>query len=271
VTRIPTELVQSIREKQTILFAGAGTSMYLGLPSWNGLMRMLAVDLGFDADLFTDFGDYLSLAEYYKISVGDLGDLRSRLDRKWHSDPAIVAKSRVHNAILAMDFPLIYTTNYDRLIEFAHDQVNREYQKVVTVRQMVSARPGVTQIVKFHGDFDSDDSLVFTESDYFERMQFESPLDIRLRSDLLGRSVLFVGYSLTDINVRLMFYKLTKLWSLETKSAARPSSYVFLARPSVVDEQVLKTRGIEVISSDDDDLKIALAQFLEDLAAQVKA
>ncbi|HKO20095.1 MAG TPA: SIR2 family protein [Acidobacteriaceae bacterium] len=261
--------MQSIRDRRIILFAGAGLSMYLGLPSWNGLMRILANDLGFDEDLFVAFGDYLSVAEYYKQTVGDLGDLRSRLDRAWHSNPEIVTTSRVHNAILSMAFPIIYTTNFDRLIEFAYKLSRRPYSKVVTVRHMVAADPTTTQIIKFHGDFDSDDSLVFTESDYFERLQFESPLDIRLRSDLLGRSVLFIGYSLTDINVRLMLYRLTKMWSLDPKATSRPPSYIFLARPSVVEEHVLRARGITVLSSDEDDPQNALAQFLEELSALV--
>ena len=65
-----------------------------------------------------------------------------------------------------------------------------------------------TQIIKFHGDFDDDSSLVLTESSFFIALDFESPLDIKLRSDSLEKSLLFIGYSLSDINIRYMLYKL---------------------------------------------------------------
>jgi len=34
----------------------------------------------------------------------------------------------------------------------------------------------------------------------FDRLYFSSPLDIKLRTDALGRSILFIGYSLSDVN-----------------------------------------------------------------------
>lgn len=40
-----------------------------------------------------------------------------------------------------------------------------------------------------------------------------SPLDIKLRADALGKSILFIGYSLTDINIRYLLYKLHIQWA----------------------------------------------------------
>ena len=45
-------------------------------------------------------------------------------------------------------------------------------------------------------DFSDDSSIVLTESSYFERLEFNSPLDIKLRSDMLGKTILYIGYSL---------------------------------------------------------------------------
>ncbi|MCD8493636.1 MAG: SIR2 family protein, partial [Geovibrio sp.] len=78
--------------------------------------------------------------------------------------------------------------------------------KIASVSDMTQIKDGVTQIVKFHGDFDNDDSLVLDESSYYERLEFETPLDIKLRSDVLGKSVLFIGYSLADVNLRFLFF-----------------------------------------------------------------
>ena len=54
----------------------------------------------------------------------------------------------------------------------------------------------VVQIVKYHGDFSDDESLVLTESSYIRRMDLTSPLDIRLRNDATGRVPVLSGYSL---------------------------------------------------------------------------
>jgi len=35
--------------------------------------------------------------------------------------------------------------------------------------------------VKLHGTFDDDASLVLTETSYFDRLEFESPIDIKMR------------------------------------------------------------------------------------------
>jgi hypothetical protein len=266
---IPQRLVDDVRAKRVILFVGAGLSMGLGLPSWSQLIQGIGEALDFDPSVFASLGDYLQLAEYYTLVRGPIGALRSRWDREWHGSGIAITNSAAHNLIVELAFPIIYTTNYDRWIEKAFESCDRPYFKISTARHLAEAPPSVTQIIKFHGDFDSDDSLVLTESDYFERLEFESPLDLRLRSDVIGRSVLFIGYSLADLNVRLLFYKLTKLWKDSGQEEVRPRSYLFFPAPNVVQRRVLMARGIEVLESDTDDPGQALAEFLAELRNRV--
>lgn len=239
--------------------------MGLGLPGWGALIGAMGEKLGFDPMIFRSLGDNLQLAEFYRLERGSIGPLRSELDRAWHGSSVDIGKSDTHRIIAELAFPTIYTTNFDRWLELAHEHHGVPYQKVVTARDLVEASSEVTHIVKFHGDFDSDESLVLAESDYFERLEFESPLDLRLRADVIGRSVLFIGYSLADINLRLLFYKLTKLWNQPGTYGARPKSYIFLGTPNPVSQRVLRERGIEVLSSDEDDPGVALTQFLTEL------
>jgi hypothetical protein len=258
-------LLESIKRKNVVLFVGAGVSMNLGLLSWKGLISKMAEDLGFEAAQFSTLGDYLALAEYYKIKTGSLGGLRSWMDRTWHSDSVDIGQSEVHRLIVETDFPIIYTTNYDRWLEIAFEHYQRPYSKITNVTDLVRIREGATQIVKFHGDFDDDRSLVLDESSYFERLEFESPLDIKLRSDVLARSVLFIGYSLSDVSLRYLFYKLDKLWKLHGKYSVRPRSYIFVPKPNPVQEAVLDQWGISMISSERADAKTALIEFLQGL------
>jgi hypothetical protein len=256
------ELARAVRERRVILFVGAGVSQNLGLPSFRHLIRHLAEQLDFDPEVFETHGDYLALAEYYTVEKSHIGSLRSWLDREWHADRDI-GNSDVHRLIVDLNFPIIYTTNYDSWLELAFKHYKKEYVKVVNVGDLARTTDDSTQIIKFHGDFEDDSSIVLSETSYFERLNFESPLDIKLRSDLLGRSVLFIGYSLQDINIRLMLFRLMRQWTGFEKH--RPKSFVFLTRPNPVQESILRSRGIEPIVSAFDDPEKGLADFLEKL------
>ncbi|WP_244505809.1 SIR2 family protein [Nitrosomonas communis] len=187
------------------------------------------------------------------------------MDREWHSPSTDIAKSRIHELIATSNFDLIYTTNYDRWIERAFDYHKTPYTKIASVGDLSRATANKTQIVKFHGDFDDDSSIVLDESSYFERLEFESPLDIKLRSDVLGRSVLFIGYSLTDINIRYLFFRLANLWKKSSRGALQPVSFIFSPRPNSVQEAALAQWNIKMISSSEDDPGKALIKFLEKL------
>jgi SIR2-like domain len=259
------QLLQAYRSKRLILFVGAGVSMGLGLPSWRQLVDHMAEELGFDPDIYRTFGNDLTLAEYYRITKGQIGPLRSWMDREWHSTTTDIGKSRVHELMATSNFDLIYTTNYDRWIERAFDHYKKPYTKIANAGDLSSVAADKTQIVKFHGDFDDDTSIVLDETSYFERLEFESPLDIKLRSDVLGRSVLFVGYSLTDINIRYMFFRLANLWKKSSRGALQPTSFVFSPRPNPVQEATLNQWNIKMLSSAEDDPGKALVQLLEQL------
>lgn len=257
------ELLTAYRNKSIVLFVGAGVSKNLGLPTWSELIDHIATELGYDPEIYRSFGNDLALAEYYRIKKGNIGPLRSWMDTNWHSSKIEVKDSKIHELIAKSRFPMIYTTNYDRWIEKAFDHHDRAYTKISTVSDIGRIKDGVPQIIKFHGDFDDDSSIVLDESSYFERLEFETPLDIKLRSDVLGKSVLFIGYSLTDVNLRFLFHKLSKLWGSYGRGGVQPRSYVFTHRPNPIQETILDQWGIKMITSSNSDPKDALTKFLE--------
>ncbi len=263
------DLVEAIRNKRAILFVGAGVSRNVGVPTTEEVVAEIARQLGYDPESFRMLGDHRALAEFYKLTKGNLGPLRSWMDTTWHRADVNVRDSEIHRLIVELPFPIIYTTNYDRWLEKAFDAFGKEYTKIVNVGDLLKAREGVTQIVKFHGDFDDDESIVLTESGFFERLDFESALDIKLQADALSRPVLFIGYSLSDINIRYLVYKLQRLWESSALARLRPKSYIFLSSANPVQERVLRMRGIEPIISQRKDPGEGLAQFLADLARRV--
>lgn len=259
-------LARDIRDRKVILFVGSGLSSPLGLPSWKQLIQHMAEDLGFDPDVLVGPGaDFLQVAEFYKLRKGTIGDLRSWMDRNWSVSDEKLRESRVHKQIVDLGFPLIYTTNYDNNLERAFQLHGQQVSKIASVVDIADAKGDRPHVVKFHGDFSDDNSLVITETDYFERLEFESPLDLRLRSDVLGRTILFVGYSLKDLNLRLLLYKLKRTWDDTAYAKRRPRSFIFLVRPDAVQEGVLESRGVSPIVSDALDPKDALPQFFDRL------
>lgn len=264
-------LVQRLRERQVILFIGAGVSANLQVSTYAQMMEQAGKDLGFEPDHFMQYGDFLQLAEYYVLQR-KIGPLRSWMDRAWHSEAVDITKSEIHRAIVDLDVPIIYTFNYDRWLESAYETFRGKdsYIKIVNVKDLTRNTDGKTQIVKFHGDLDDDESIVLTESSVFERFEFESPLDLKLRSDTLAKSLLFIGYSMSDHNIRYLIWKLHKLWERSKWSEARPLSYLFLTRANPVLENVLESRGIRCIRSEEKDPGQGLLKFLCELRDAVK-
>ncbi|MGE5489171.1 MAG: SIR2 family protein [bacterium] len=266
-----TELVEAIRNKRAILFAGAGVSKNLGVPTTQEMVAEIANQLGYEPGEFRTLADARTLAEFYILTKGNVGPLRSWMDVSWHRPELDVRASEVHRLIVELDFPIIYTTNYDRWLERAYAAYGKPYIKIAGVADLLQAREGVTQIVKFHGDFDNDETLVLTESSFFERLSFENPLDLKLQADVLGRPVLFIGYSLTDINIRYLLYKLQRLWERSALKHIRPKSFVFLSSSNPVHERVLRQRDIEPIVSEVEEPGEGLRQFLARLLEAVRA
>lgn len=262
-------LIEQVRNSNAILFVGAGVSKNLGLPSWGELIAKMAEELDYAPDVFELLGDHLSLAEYYKLTKANIGQLRSQMDTSWHNPSIRIENSEIHHLIVKLNFPIIYTTNFDRWLEKAFEYYKKPFLKVSNAKDLTGLRDGHTQIVKFHGDFDDDASLVFTESSYFERLGFESPLDIKLRADALGKTILFIGYSLTDINIRYLLYRLQKLWQSSIYAEARPKSYILLSKPNPVQEVILQSRGIIPINPNCDDSGEGLRLFLSDILEKV--
>ncbi|WP_417285473.1 SIR2 family protein [Comamonas sp.] len=259
------ELLDAHRSGKLMLFVGSGVSANLGLPNWSELIARIAEELGYDPKIFATYGTPLALAEFYKKKKGELGPLRSWMDRAWHKSTTDISKSEIHRLITQGNFSRIYTTNYDRWLEFAHDEFGVTYDKIAKVADLVSVTDGRRQIIKFHGDFDADNSIVLDETSYYQRLDFDTPLDIKLRNDVLSSSVLFIGYSLTDINIRLLFYRLTEMWNRSTLASARPKSYFFTNRPNPVAQEVLSHWGIEMLVSEEDEPQKALTDFLQNL------
>jgi predicted RNase H-like HicB family nuclease len=131
-----------------------------------------------------------------------------------------------------LEFPLVITTNYDQLYERALNQRsceqglpkdsfktsiysassrNEEMERIVTVDCDEKPNPKEPFILKIHGEVSKPESIVITDEDYIQfvlRMSDPQPLHPigkNVLTHLTKSSILFIGYSLTDYNLRLLF------------------------------------------------------------------
>lgn len=255
------------KDGKLIPFVGAGLSMNLGLPSFSNLIDTIAHELGYDPEVYKLNGNNLQLAEYYVAIKGSIGPLRSIMDRSFNPSDKEIAASIAHTALAEMKLPVIYTTNYDRIIERTFELMQLPVCTISNIDDMAIAPNDTTQIVKFHGTFSDDASLVLTESSYFDRLAFESAIDIKLRADMLGKCLLFVGYSLDDVNVRYMLYKLFKLRQQvrNDNNKRTPSAYLTTFGSGEIQKTLLARWNVSIIELDPADKKASIEHFLKEL------
>jgi hypothetical protein len=136
-------------------------------------------------------------------------------------------------ALAELDFPLIITTNYDRLFEDALLMAGKNPTTAV-YRPQATARPDDPLqdpsekspfIFKIHGDINTPESLVITDEDYIDFvLRMTAPGEFNPVPDtfyfrLSKWPTLFIGYSLLDYNLRLL------LKTLRHKKDRFPRSY----------------------------------------------
>jgi hypothetical protein len=259
------------QEGRLIPFLGAGFSKPLKLPDGSQLIASLARKLGFEPDLFELHGRFEQLAEYFALSAPNrFHELVYEMTRSFDSDEAeqLRKKSRAHRALAALDWRTLYTTNYDKHAEGALQDAGKQVAVLASFMDFQGARPrGACEVIKFHGTLAQPDTIILTESTYFQRMALEAPADQRLRSDLLGNSFLFIGYSFSDFNIRYIWYRMHQLRKQsQPGTSALPRRCFFATHGAgLVQPDILAQWNIDVIQLDPTDKSASVAELLESI------
>lgn len=269
------ELAELIKNKKVMLFIGAGISASANLPSWGALMGELGEIAGFDKEIFQTYGDSMMLAEYLQIKqeLQVRQHLQKRFDIGKGRIEALIKTDHdesLYSLIAKLDVPVVYTTNFDNLIESYMQSIGKECCVCKEISDIQNCKNGTMRIMKFHGDIsqaDEKEKIVLAESQYYGRMRFDSFMDIQLQADIQKYHILFLGYSLSDINVKMLMYIARHSWGT---TGQMPKEYIFTATPNVVQKEVFAQNGIISISNEETDKYKSTKQFLEELVKRVE-
>lgn len=217
------EYVDKLKSDEAGLFVGAGLSINSGMPSWKELLREPAESIGMDVDREEDL---VTLAQYF---VNENHNTRTRINAKLKSQFENLSQINENQKIIAqLPIDTIWTTNYDNLLERAFKQ-NGKICDVKRNKDDFTSSPknSCVTFYKMHGDISDTSHTVITRREYEEYDRNFEMYVTALKSDLVRKTFLFVGYSFQDPNLR---YILAQLRLLLNNS---PREHFFIIRKPV--------------------------------------
>jgi len=248
---IPHYLIEQIKVGQVVLFLGSGASKGASHPEGKSppvgdqLANLLS-----DKFLGTPIAKYpLARVAELSVSESDLFTVQNYI----HSIFINFSPADFHKLIPSFTWPAIASTNYDLIIERAYDAVDARLQQLVAFRKdgervedKIRSNNNVIYL-KLHGcitdTHDENVPLILTPDQYLTHKKGRKRLFERLYSLACEYPILFVGYTLSDEDIRAIILE------LEEQGSAKPRSY--LLAPNITDEEIRfwETKKITSIKS----------------------
>lgn len=251
-------LFEQIRNNEVVLWLGAGFSIPAGYLSGNDLKAELYKNFKpkdqKDINVSEPLDIIASEYEAYYTRTGLINTLQKIFDSTTKKE------SKAHQLLARFTFfDTIITTNYDSLIE---DYIGSRI-KVYYDDNDLPIDSNKAALLKIHGDFSHTNSLVITKEDYAKIMD-EFPKTLLYNSiieRLTNQNILFVGYSLEDINALSISYKINSKIGSHRKRC-------YIVSPSLNTSKIkrLEQQGIIYINSDGENFMNELEKNILDNA-----
>lgn len=234
---IKNNLVEHFRKSQAppFLFIGSGFSRrYIKLDDWEGVLRKFCKGIepfeyyltSADGDLpqtatlmASDFNKYWWKSEEYSEARNNyktkLKDKASALKFAIADCVQELSMSGLSNSeypdeikmLSKLNVDGIITTNWDTFIE----QVFPDYRVYVGQEELLFSNPqSIAEIYKIHGCSTRPDSMVLTSEDYEGYISKNAYLAAKLITLFVEHPIVFIGYSITDNNIRELLKSIIK-------------------------------------------------------------
>lgn len=229
-------IISAIENDNLTVFVGAGFSKLaetgtIKFPSWGEIIENLK------GDLDTEETDFLIIAQLYYLKFG-----KPRLYKKLkefiplHAEP-----SEFHLRLFQILNPkYLITTNWDNLLEKTIAN-NGLFYDVIKNEADLGEPHSPRKLIKVHGDLDAQ-NIVFKEDDYLKYSLNNPSFDNLLKHVLSTTTVLFLGYSYSDPNIK----QIVK-W-IEKNSKVSPPRFLLLKDISPLENKYFENHGIRVLT-----------------------
>jgi hypothetical protein len=190
-------LAERLDPSRTVLLLGAGVSVSSGAPTGAMLSNKLAARIGMT------------------VEGADLSEIATIFESKFGRKPLIATiKAQFKDlqpsgsliALASLNWPSIYSTNFDQLMEAAHREAHRDLHLVRSNFDFNGrlGLEGTTTLYKIHGCLSQDvalghkASMVLTVRDYEDHENYRQALFRALQFEMMTKDTLVIGHSLRD-------------------------------------------------------------------------
>lgn len=248
-------IVRAVENDSFTVFLGAGFSKAVSksMPSWEELIKSFKKKLG--NSISEEENDYLKIAQLYYLKFGENNyhkDIKELIPQEIKIEDKNIVES-----LFKLRPSRIITTNWDNILENYVNDNAEPYDVIATDNDLLRSELS-NKVIKMHGDFDKN-NIVFKEDDYASYEKNFPVITNYIKNILTSHTVLFLGYSYSDYNVRNIFS-----W-LKGFSSNRPPIYLFMKENKCLYSQYYNNLGIKLINSEKyEDLPKFLSDILEE-------
>lgn len=224
-------ILDEIRDEENLVpFIGSEVSIPFGFPSWSQLVDKYSESCSENAKLGIKYNKNLgNFIECFNIIIKDTqnqkiknqSDLKQSISKDFSLNGVDLNVENNYIDILKYDLPLIFTTNYDEILDSLG---NEKYESIIfqEIEEMMSIEREKI-IVHLHGSSrrTSKRQMVITKEDY-ENLYQNEDYSRKLQSLLGNKSILFIGYSLDD------YYFMNELMKICASNRNFGSYYAFM-------------------------------------------
>ena len=249
---LPKPLLDAVREGRAFLFLGSGASAGAIHPkSANSLSGSDLAERLAEKFLGVEFKDR-SLQQIAELAISETNllvvqEYISSLFRDF-------SPADFHKLIPRFVWIGIATTNYDLLVERAYDSVTNALQHLVVIKkdgerieEKLRVRNSVMYL-KLHGCISNIDDpnvpLILTPDQYITHKKGRIRLFEKLLNFAFEYPFIFIGYSLSDIDIRAILNEISNLGD------ARPRSYIVTPHMTQPEVRFWETKKITHIQMD---------------------
>ena len=213
---------QAISKNKLALFVGSGVSINSNIPSWGGLIQELAKELKIKKSNEFTVDEIIKIPQLYynKFSESKYNDKIKLLLCCENAKP-----NPLHDLLFDLNPQYIITTNYDSLIEDTAKE-KKEFFSVVRKDEDFPGTNNNKMIIKMHGDIETG-NFVLKEDDYISYSKDFVLTETFIKGLFSTHVILFIGYSVSDPNVKQIF-----TWVKDVLGDKRPSAFLLNIEPN---------------------------------------